>query len=88
MAKGFTLERRDGDGSYEPPNCYWATRKEQNLNRRKRPGLRSFHSPLGVRFTAEVKAALEKLAKTDDRSISYVIGKIVTDDLRARKLIK
>jgi hypothetical protein len=44
--------------------------------------------PVGVRFTAEVKAALEKLAKTDDRTISYVINKIVTDYLRARKLIK
>jgi hypothetical protein len=44
--------------------------------------------PVGVRFTAEVKAALEKLAKTDDRTISYVISKIVTDYLGAKKLIK
>ena len=44
--------------------------------------------PVGVRFPAEVKAALEKLAKADDRSISNVINKIVTEYLRARKLIK
>jgi hypothetical protein len=44
--------------------------------------------PVGVRFPAEVKAALEKLAKADDRSISYVLNKIVAEYLRARKLIK
>jgi len=31
---GFTLERRDSDGNYEPDNCYWATRTAQALSRR------------------------------------------------------
>jgi predicted transcriptional regulator len=44
--------------------------------------------PIGVRLEAEVKAALEKLAKQEDRSISYLISKIVTDYLRSKKLIK
>ena len=43
---------------------------------------------VGVRFPPEMKAALEKLAKADDRSLSYVIIKIVGEYLRARKLIK
>ncbi|MDP2159282.1 MAG: hypothetical protein Q8K02_02270 [Flavobacterium sp.] len=32
--KGMMLERIKNDGNYEPNNCKWATRKEQNRNSR------------------------------------------------------
>lgn len=44
--------------------------------------------PIGLRIPKEVRAALEKLAKADDRTISYVINKILAEYLRAKKLIK
>jgi hypothetical protein len=30
---GMTLERKDGNGNYEPSNCKWAGYAEQNRNR-------------------------------------------------------
>jgi predicted transcriptional regulator len=43
---------------------------------------------LSVRIQKDLRAALEKLARDDDQTLSYVTNKILAEYLRARKLIK
>ena len=55
-SSGHTLDRIDNNGNYEPSNCKWSTRSEQNYNRRK-PKLqdRSLSGVAGITFSTQRK---------------------------------
>lgn len=44
--------------------------------------------PIGVRLDDNVRAALEKLAASEDRSLNYLVNKIIAEYLKAKRLLK
>jgi pentatricopeptide repeat protein len=57
---GLTIERKNNDGNYEPSNCKWATRSEQQRNRRP-PKLRIKRGD--PKILAGLKQLTESLAR-------------------------
>lgn len=52
--KSHTIDRINNDGDYEPGNVRWATRTEQNLNRRKYKHTKlKTHCPSGHEYTPD-----------------------------------
>lgn len=58
--KGLTIERIDVDGDYTPENCKWATRMEQQNNRR----VNNFITVFGERMTVAQAARKYNMSRT------------------------
>jgi len=61
--EGMTIDRINNDGNYEPTNCRWATRTEQNINKKYKSAISrnvykspvSPHRPYTVKISRHYK---------------------------------
>lgn len=82
---GKWLERRDNNKGYSPENCYWATVKQQQINRRSTRWIEFDGQRHNLREWSEITGIKERTiaARIDD--CNWSIEKALTTPVKIRK---
>lgn len=82
--EGYSLDRKDVDGDYTPENCCWASRKEQDRNKRNTIWVVWQGEKVQLRTLAERFGIDRNLVKTRYRA-GWPLSRILSEDVVPKK---